>query len=83
MMKTNLNQSLWIFSKIFDMGNTYRKEKVLDERTSNKPRKRLSADVYRKQNKNQRLIDIVYEDDDFIDFEDEYESGPVQHNEEK
>ena len=62
------------------MGNTYRKEKVLDERTSNKPRKRLSADVDRKQNKNQRLIDIIYEDDDLIDFEDEYESGTIQHN---
>jgi len=65
------------------MGNTYRKEKVLDERTSNKPRKRLSADVDRKQNKNQRLIDIIYEDDDLIDFEDEYESGTIQHNKKK
>jgi hypothetical protein len=82
-MKTNLNQSLWISSKIFDMGNTYRKEKVLDERNSNKPRKRWSADIDRKQNKNQRLIDVVYEDDEFIDFEDEYESGPVQHNKKK
>lgn len=54
------------------MGNTYRKEKSFDERYDNKPKKRRTYDQERKINKNQKLIDVIYEDDDEIEYEDEY-----------
>jgi hypothetical protein len=62
------------------MGNTYRKERSFDDRRNNK--KRVAADVDRKHNKNHRLADVVYEDEDdieFDDFEDYYESEELQH----
>lgn len=54
------------------MGNTYRREKSFDERRDNKPKKLRNADTDRKINKNQNLIDVIYEDDDDIEYEDEY-----------
>lgn len=54
------------------MGHTYRKEKSFDERHDNKPKKRRNADQERKINKNQKYIDVIYEDDDDIEYEDEY-----------
>lgn len=69
------------------MGNTYRKEKSFDEWSNNRSKKHKTAEQQRKTTKNQRLIDIVYEDDDEIDFEDEYgddyEPDDVQHNQQK
>lgn len=54
------------------MGHTYRKEKSFDERFDNKPKKRRNADHDRKSNKNQNFIDVIYEDDDDIEYEDDY-----------
>lgn len=54
------------------MGNTYRKEKSFDERRDNKPMKHRNADHDRKINKNQNFIDVIYEDDNDIEYEDEY-----------
>lgn len=66
------------------MGHTYRKEKSFDDSKTNKPKKRWNADHERKQNKNQRIIDVLYEDDDTIEYEDEYEEDwPVQYNRKK
>jgi hypothetical protein len=64
------------------MGNTYRKEKSFDERRDNKPKKIHIADYQRKNNKNQRLIDVIYEDDDNIEYEDDY-VDTVQYNTKK
>lgn len=63
------------------MGNTYRKEKSFDERRDNKPKKRLNADYNRKDNKN-NFIDVAYEDDQDIEYEDEYDNT-IQHNTKK
>jgi hypothetical protein len=63
------------------MGNTYRKERSFDERRSSK--KRVAAEVDRKYNKNHRLTDVIYEDDEDIEFEDEYEFEEVQYNRKK
>jgi hypothetical protein len=66
------------------MGHTYRKEKIFDERKDNKPKKRWNAEVERKSNKNHRVIDVLYEDDDIIEYEDEYEEDQqIQHNRKK
>lgn len=66
------------------MGHTYRKEKIFDERKDNKPKKRWSAEIERKSNKNHKAIDVLYEDDEFIEYEDEYEEDQqVQHNRKK
>lgn len=54
------------------MGNTYRKERSFDERHDNKPKKRRHAEQERKFNKNQNLIDVIYENDDDIEYEDDY-----------
>lgn len=64
------------------MGNTYRKEKSFDERRDNKPKKFRNADHERKLNKNQNLIDVIYEDDADIEYEDEYVDS-VQYNTKK
>lgn len=63
------------------MGRTYQKERSFDERRNTK--KRATAEVDRKYNKNHRLMDVIYEDDDDIDFEDEYEIEEFQHNKQK
>ncbi len=69
------------------MGNTYRKEKTFDERSSNKTKRHITAEHQRKTNKNRRVIDVLYEDDDEIDYEDDYEDDyepkEVQHNKSK
>jgi hypothetical protein len=66
------------------MGHTYRKEKIFDERKDNKPKKRWNAEVERKSNKNHKAIDVLYEDDEFIEYEDEYEEDQqVQYNRKK
>lgn len=63
------------------MGHTYRKERSFDERRGAK--KRVSAEVNRKHNKNHRLTDVLYEDDEEIDFEDDYEFEEIQYNKQK
>jgi len=65
------------------MGNTYRKEKTFDEKRDNKPKKRWNAEVERKTNKNQNFIDVIYEDDEYIEYEDEYDDQELQHNRKK
>ena len=64
------------------MGHTYRKEKSFDDSKTNKPKKRWTADHERKQNKNHRVIDVLYEDDDYIEYEDNY-VDEVQYNKKK
>lgn len=63
------------------MGRTFTREKTFDDNRG-KGKKRLIADRQRKENKN-RIVDVVYEDDDDIEFEDEYETDYVQHNKQK
>lgn len=58
------------------MGRTFTREKNFDER--GKGKKRLIADRQRKENKN-KIIDVVYEDDEDIEIEDEYEFEQIQH----
>jgi hypothetical protein len=64
------------------MGNTYRKEKSFDERRDNKPKKVHNAEYQRKINKNKKFIDVVYEDDEDIEYEDDYVDS-VQYNTKK
>ena len=61
------------------MGYTYKKEKSFDDRNS---KKRLAADVQRKQNK-YRVRDVIYEDDEDIEFEEPNETYELQHNRQK
>jgi hypothetical protein len=82
-MTQKLHQLLWSLSKSIKMGHTYRKEKTFDEKRDNKPKKRWHAEVERKTNKNQNFIDVIYEDDEFIEYEDEYDDQKFQHNRKK
>lgn len=65
------------------MGYTYKKEKSFDDRNS---KKRMTAEIQRKQNKHNKVRDVLYEDGDdieFDDFEEYYEPRTVQHNRQK
>ena len=73
---------MWSFQKRTKMGHTFRKEKSFDERKDNKPKKRWNAEIERKHNKNQSIIDVLYEDDDEIEYEDDY-VDEVQYNKKK
>lgn len=63
------------------MGRTYNRDKSFDDRSS-KGKKRLLADQQRKQDKH-RIVDVVYEDEDDIEFEEEYEIDYFQHRKQK
>ena len=64
------------------MGHTFRKEKSFDERKDNKPKKSWNAEIDRKYSKNQSVIDVLYEDDYDIEYEDNY-VDEVQYNKKK
>lgn len=55
------------------MGRTFRKERILDEYASRKPKKTLNAVQHKKTNKNLNFVDIEEEDDYTFEEYDEPE----------